>query len=144
MARPVKAGTVRIHAAQKIPGEEPVISVEWWVAAATLALIASLCITVHMQRNLINQSIAGEGAVEQVMEEAQAMLDVAEVQARDVQRGLDQMLLMSKAIEWQRHHDFEDFNELVMWDFAEDLSIDRTVASELYDRLRMRRFDDDQ
>lgn len=119
------------------------ISLEWWVVVVALALIAFLCIIVQMQRKLIDQAIAGEGVVGQVMEEAQAMLEVADEQARDVQRGLDQMLLMSKAIEWQRHHDFDDFNELVMWGLAEELSIDRTVASELYDRLRLKHFDEE-
>jgi low affinity Fe/Cu permease len=63
------------------------------------------------------------------------MLSELERKLDESQRAMDQIALVMKILEWRKDHDIEDFNELVAWELAEELDIDRTVASAIYDKI---------
>ena len=108
------------------------ISVQWWVVVIVISILALLWVIIRIQRNLLER-VGAEAEVS--LNDARTTLAVANMQATEAEKLLDQMLLMSRVLEWQRNNDIDGFNELVVWDLAEDLSIDRAVASELYDRI---------
>jgi hypothetical protein len=65
----------------------------------------------------------------------ESMLLELERKLDESHRAMDQIALIMKILEWRKDHDIEEFNEIVAWELAEELNIDRTVASSIYDKI---------
>lgn len=114
------------------------VAVAPWVLALLLFGLVALAVTVYAQHRLLARFAGTEEVLAASLLEHQQLLSLVQEQATIGQRGADQMLLIARTLEWRRTHELNEFNELVMWQLAEDLAIDRTLASELYDKLTKR------
>jgi len=114
------------------------VAVSLWVLAVLLFGLVALAAIVYAQRRLLTRYVDTEEEFAASLLEHQQLLSIVQEQAVIGQRGADQMLLIAHTLEWRRTHELSEFNELVMWQLAEDLAIDRTLASELYDKLTKR------
>lgn len=114
------------------------VAIAPWVLALLLFSLVALAVTAYAQHRLLNRYANTEEVLAASLLEHQQLLSIVQEQAMIGQRGADQMLLIARTLEWRRTHDLSEFNELVMWQLAEDLAIDRTLASELYDKLTKR------
>lgn len=90
---------------------------------------------VGLQRRVIDEYTRVSGDLEEMIEAYDSLIKQAEKSAKANKRGAEQMSLLVRIMEWRRENSMEDFNELVMWDLAEELDIDRELASEVYDRI---------
>jgi len=110
-------------------------AVSLWVLTILLLGLVVLALVVYAQRRLLARYVDTKEVLAASLLEHQQLLTIVQEQALIGQRGADQMLLIARTLEWRRTHELSEFNELVMWQLAEDLAIDRTLASELYDKL---------
>jgi hypothetical protein len=118
------------------------VAVSLWVLTILLLGLVALAVVVYAQRRLLTRYVDTEEVLAASLLEHQQLLSLVQEQAVIGQRGADQMLLIARTLEWRRTHELSEFNELVMWQLAEDLAIDRTLASELYDKLTKRSTED--
>jgi hypothetical protein len=111
------------------------ISVPLWLAAAVFLSYGALACLVGVQRRVIERGSEARRELSLMIQEYEQLIGRAQQNAMASQRGADQLALLVRIMEWRRENGFEDFNELVMWELAEDLQIDRQLASDLYDRI---------
>jgi hypothetical protein len=107
------------------------ITVSLWFMAVMLVGFGALAWVVGLQRKVIEQYMETGKEVEGLLESYENLVKQAEANKRNAA----QMALLLKIMEWRRSNSLEDFNELVIWEMAEQLDIDREVASEVYDRI---------
>jgi uncharacterized iron-regulated membrane protein len=113
-----------------------------WVLVLLLFSLVPLTLVAYAQHRFLNRYTRTKEMLASALLEHQQLFSMVQEQAMISQRGADQMLLIARTLEWRRSHDLSEFNELVMWQLAEDLAIDRTLASELYDKLTKRSAED--
>lgn len=109
-----------------------------WVHLPLVAALLVLAAAAYTQFRRMVRYTAAERALAESLLDHHRIFSMVQEQAMLATRSVDQMLLIIRTLEWRQVHDLSEFNELVMWKLAEDLAIDRTLASNLYDKLTKR------
>lgn len=109
----------------------------WVLLPLVVALLVLVAAAYTQFRRMVRYTDAERVLAESLLDHHRIFSMVQE-QAMLATRSVDQMLLIIRTLEWRQVHDLSEFNELVMWKLAEDLAIDRTLASNLYDKLTKR------